>query len=244
MKQSTLAYTLALALGLALAAGTATAHSVWIEPNKDGKLMIENGDPGEPSDAYDPQRVTRAWAFDKDGKAIPVEVERFEKAAAVKPAAGAALVAALFDNKYWAKGQDGKWNNGPKGTVSNPTIAGPSTKMPKTYLAPVATFAKPLGLDLEIIPQADPATLKAGDKLTVQVLLRGKPLADANLVTDIFVHHDAKAEKIKTDKDGKATVTVPKRVFAGVEVTYFAKDTGSEVEGSFYNAALTFKVKP
>lgn len=231
-------------LALLLLAGSAAAHSVWIEPNKEGRLMIENGDPGEPSDAYDPQRITRAWAFDRDGRPVTAEVERFEKAAAVKPAAGAALVAAMFDNKYWAKGPDNKWSNGPKGTVPNPTIAGPSFKMPKAYLAPTAGFAKPIGFDLEIVPQSDPAQLKAGDKLTVQVLLKGQPLADASLVSDFFIPHDAKPEKIKTDKDGKATVTVPKRAFAGVEVSHFAKDAGSNVEGTFYNASLTFKVKP
>ncbi|MCW0235641.1 MAG: DUF4198 domain-containing protein [Ferrovibrio sp.] len=235
--------TLAYALGLLLLAGSAAAHSVWIEPDKSGRLMINNGDPGE-LDSYDPARVTKAWAYDKDGKAVAAEVDRMDKSAAVKPAGNAALVAAYFDNKYWAKGQDGKWSNGPKGTVNNPTVAGPSIKMPKTYLAPVASFARPLGLDLEIVPQADPATLKAGDKLTVLVLLKGQPLADAGLVGDIFLGHDVKAEKLKTDKDGKATVTVPKRVFAGIEVSHFAKDAGSTVEGSFYNASLVFKVKP
>jgi uncharacterized GH25 family protein len=225
------------AFGLALLlSGPAFAHSVWIQPDKAGRLMIENGDAGEPSDPYDPARITKAYAFDKSGKPVAAEVDRFEKSAAVKPAAGAALVAALFDNKYWAKGADNKWSNGPKGTVANPTIAGPSYKMPKTYLAPMASFAMPLGLDLEIVPQAD--------TLTVQVLLKGKPLADASLVSDIFLGHDVKPEKIKTDKDGKVTVTVPKRAFAGVEVSHFAKAAGSEVEGTFYNASLTFRVKP
>lgn len=234
------AYTLALLL----LAGPAAAHSVWIQPDKAGKLMIENGDAGEPSDPYDPQRITKAYAFDKDGKPVAAEVDRFEKSAAVKPAANAALVAAMFDNKYWAKGADNKWSNGPKGTVANPTIAGPSFKMPKTYLAPMPAFAKPVGFDLEIVPLADPATLKPGDKLTVQVLLKGQPLAEASLVSDLFIHHDKKPEKVKTDKDGKATVTVPKRPFAGVEVSHFAKDAGSNVEGTFYNASMTFKVKP
>lgn len=218
------------------------AHSVWIEPDKAGKLMINNGDPGE-LDSYDPSRVTKAWAFDTAGKPMPAEVERMDKVAAVKPAGKAALVAAYFDNKYWAKGQDGKWNNGPKGTVANPTIAGPSFKMPKTYLAPVANFATPLGLDLEIVPQVDPASLKPGDKLAVQVLLKGQPLADATLAANIFLGHHAKAEKIKTDKDGRATVVVPKRAFAGIEVNHFAKDAGSEVEGTFYNASLVFRVR-
>lgn len=237
--------TKALLLGAALLlalAQPAAAHSVWIEPDADGRLMINNGDPGK-LDTYDPARVAKAMAFDAAGKPLAAKVERLGKVAAVKPAAGAALVVALFDNKYWAKGADGKWNNGPKGTVANPTIAGPSYKMPKTYLAPMATFAKPLGLDLEIVPLADPAGLRAGDRLPVQVLLKGQPLADANLVADIFLGHDVKAKTVKTDKDGKAAVTVPSRNFAGVEVSHFAKDAGSEVEGTFYNASLVFKVK-
>jgi nickel transport protein len=235
----------ALAAALALlAAQPAAAHSVWLQPDKDGRLVIENGDAGEPSDPYDPARITQAWAVDRDGKTVAVAIDRAATAAALRPDAKAAVTAALFDNKYWAKGQDGKWNNGPKGTVANPTIAGPSFKFPKAHLAPSAAFAKPLGLALEIVPLADPATLKAGDRLTVQVLLQGRPLADASLVEDLYLHHDMKPKKLKTDAEGKVTITVPQRSRAGVEVTYFDKQPGSSVEGTFYNASLVFPVKP
>lgn len=233
-----------LALGLMLTAGTALAHSVWIQPDMTGRLVIENGHPGEPSDPYDPSRITAAYAIDSDGKPVTASVVPGEKSASVSTVAPAALVAVLFDNKYWAKGSDGKWDNGPKGTVASPTIAGPSYKMPKTYLASTAAFAKPLGLALEIVPLTDPVTLKPGDRLTVQVLLQGKPLAGVDVVEDIYIDHDTKPKKVKTDRDGKAVLTVPKRKFTGIEVSHFAKDAGSDVEGTFYNASITFPVKP
>jgi nickel transport protein len=235
-------YAIAYALVLLLA-GPAAAHSVWLQPDKDGKLVVENGHPGEASDPYDPSRITNAYAVDTNGNPVAATVIAGDNSASVSTAAPAALVAALFDNKYWAKGKDGKWNNGPKGTVADPTIAGPSYKMPKTYLTTSSVFGKPFGLDLEIIPLADPVSLKAGDKLTVQVLLKGRPLPDADVVEDIYVDHDTKPRKLKTDKDGKVTVTVPKRKFAGIELSHFAKDAGSDVEGTFYNASITFPVK-
>lgn len=233
----------ALSFALLLASSPAFAHSVWLEPNKEGKLVIENGDAGQPSDPYDPARITKAYAVDKDGKAMEAHVVPADKSASVHAAPTAAIVAALFDNKYWAKGQDGKWNNGPKGTVTNPTIAGPSYKYPKAILLQTAGYAKPLGLDLEIVPLNDPFSLKPGDKLTVQVLLQGKPLAGADVVEDLYIHHDAKPKKVKTDAEGKAVLTIAKRPRAGIEVSYFAKQDGSAVEGTFYNASLGFPVK-
>ena len=231
------------AIGLVFASSHAAAHSVWLEPDKDGKLVVGNGHPGEPVAPYDPARVTKAWAVDKDGKAVDASITSAGSFATVSSTTPASLYAAMFDNKYWAKGQDGKWNNGPKGTVPNPTIAGPSYKFPKTYLAPTVAYARPLGLALEIIPLSDPTTLKAGDKLQVQVLLDGKPLADADLVENIYVDHEAKPNKVKTGKEGKATVTVAKGSFAGVEVSHFDKQNASSVEGTFYNASLTFRVR-
>lgn len=233
----------ALSFALLIASAPAFAHSVWLQPDKEGKLVIENGDAGEPSDPYDPERITQSWAVDKDGKPAPVAVERAEKSAALKPHPTVAITAALFDNKYWAKGPDGKWNNGPKGTVANPTIAGPSYKYPKAILLQTAGYAKPLGLGLEIVPLSDPFTLKPGDKLTVQVLLQGKPLAGADVVEDLYIHHDAKPKKVKTDAEGKAVLVVAKRPQAGIEVSHFAKQEGSSVEGTFYNASLVFPVK-
>lgn len=38
---------------------------------------------------------------------------------------------------------------------------------------------KPVGLNLEIVPQVDPATIKPGQALPVQVLWKGKPLASS-----------------------------------------------------------------
>lgn len=233
----------ALSFALLLASSPAFAHSVWLQPNKDGKLVIENGDAGEPSDPYDPARITKSWGVDKDGKPAPVVIERAEKSATLNPHPTAAITAALFDNQYWAKGQDGKWSNGPKGTVANPTIAGPSYKYPKAILQQTAGYAAPLGLGLEIVPLNDPFALKPGDKLTVQVLLQGKPLAGADVVEDLYIHHDAKPKKVKTDAEGKAVLTIAKRPHAGIEVSHFAKQEGSSVEGTFYNASLTFAVK-
>jgi len=42
-------------------------------------------------------------------------------------------------------------------------------------------FNQPVGYIIEIIPEADPYTLKAGDMIPIQVLFRGKPAADLQI---------------------------------------------------------------
>ncbi len=57
------------------------------------------------------------------------------------------------------------------------------TKHAKTFVrvgAPVSdrSWAEPVGLAFEIVPERDPTTLRAGDELPVRVLQAGTPLAD------------------------------------------------------------------
>ena len=44
-----------------------------------------------------------------------------------------------------------------------------------------ALIVKPVGHNLEIVPQVNPATVKVGQKLPVKILLRGRPLPGARL---------------------------------------------------------------
>jgi uncharacterized GH25 family protein len=70
-----------------------------------------------------------------------------------------------------------------------------------------ATWARPTGLPLELVPLADPTALRAGDSLDVRLLRRGRPLEDALVRA---VGPDGRAHPARrTDGDGLVTVPVP-----------------------------------
>jgi uncharacterized GH25 family protein len=68
---------------------------------------------------------------------------------------------------------------------------------------------QPLGHVLEIVPLKDPATLKPGEALEVQVLFRGKPLADVQ-VAAAYSGAEMKGHEFpvvtRTDAEGKAVL--------------------------------------
>ena len=77
------------------------------------------------------------------------------------------------------------------------------------------TATTPVGQALEIVPLANPNTLKAGELLPLQVLYQGKPLAKATIVAtaDTVVtkdpesqndHRDINGYSATTDKSGRA----------------------------------------
>ncbi|MBL8209173.1 MAG: DUF4198 domain-containing protein, partial [Bryobacterales bacterium] len=72
-------------------------------------------------------------------------------------------------------------------------------------------FQQPSGLIIEIIPTADPYSLKPGDQLPVQVLFRGKPAA--NLHMEASWAHGSETKSVsagRTDANGRLTVSLPK----------------------------------
>lgn len=68
---------------------------------------------------------------------------------------------------------------------------------------------KPLGHVLEIVPLTDPATLKSGEPLEVQVLFKGQPLADVQIAA-AYSGAEMKGHEFpvvtRTDANGKATL--------------------------------------
>ncbi len=83
------------------------------------------------------------------------------------------------------------------------------TKHAKTFVRvgePVAdrSWAEPLGLVLEIVPEKDPTALKAGDELPVRLLRKGKPVPGFPLG---LVHEgDAQGTLRTTDAAGRAVL--------------------------------------
>jgi len=62
-----------------------------------------------------------------------------------------------------------------------------------------------VGFPIELVPEANPYDLSPGDSLTIQVLSRGKPLADA-LVVGFPSEDPDDTPQARTDRDGRATL--------------------------------------
>ncbi|HEV7838608.1 MAG TPA: DUF4198 domain-containing protein [Gemmatimonadaceae bacterium] len=70
------------------------------------------------------------------------------------------------------------------------------------------SWASPLGLGLEIIPETDPTSLSAGDTLRVRVMRRGKEIA--GFAVGARREGDSTETFVNTDGDGRAAIPLPK----------------------------------
>ena len=87
------------------------------------------------------------------------------------------------------------------------------TKHPKTFVRvgdPKAdrSWAEPVGMALEIVPEKDPTTLHEGDEIVVRVLKNGAPYADFSL--NAVAAGETKGEQRKTDSTGRVVFRLNK----------------------------------
>jgi uncharacterized GH25 family protein len=104
------------------------------------------------------------------------------------------------------------------------------------------TLTQPVGLTLELIPEADPYTLAPGGTLSVRLLYEGKPLAGA-MVMALDATDAQSPQKIRSDGDGRATFTLPRSgawLIKAVHMIRAPRDAGAAWE-SFW-ASLTFEI--
>ena len=100
--------------------------------------------------------------------------------------------------KQWAEMKEQRWRE--SYTKHQKTFARVGDPIPDlSWTALVGTF-------LEIVPEKDPTTLKAGDDFPVRVLKDGKPFAGFSL--NALGAGQTKGETRKTDSDGRATFRV------------------------------------
>lgn len=103
-----------------------------------------------------------------------------------------------------------------------------------------------LGHTLEIVLEKDPAELKAGDSLPVQVLFRGQPLADAQ-VAAAYAGANLKGHKFpvvaRTDGEGRASLKLDRPGLWYARLIYMVPATGDpEVDWRSFFATVTFSI--
>jgi uncharacterized GH25 family protein len=122
------------------------------------------------------------------------------------------------------------------------------TKHPKTFVRvgePPAdgSWAEPVGMALEIVPEKDPTTLREGDELSVRILKNGTPYGAFSL--NALATGETKGETQKTDSAGRVTFRLNKAgawLLRGTDVRKSTK-AGADWESDFATVTLEVKSK-
>jgi nickel transport protein len=200
---------LSTALLLLSATELVLAHDTWVE-KRNGELLVLRGHGGQ-VEGYDPELVKEAKALDAKGQFVQVEIVKNKENVSLSTKGNPAIVGALYDSGYWLKTTDG-WKKATKREGKGKYDIVESIKSKqwcKSVLGPTSESSKPMGQRFEVVPQKDPTTGRAGDKLPIQVVFDGKPVEGA-IVGVGGGHESDKKDPIKTDKDGMASVAIEK----------------------------------
>lgn len=100
-------------------------------------------------------------------------------------------------------------------------------------------FDRVLGFRMEIIPEANPCTLKAGDELPLRLVFDGAPLEGAEVHAACAEDPDA-VTKFRTDKDGRVRVRIDREGHWLLNSVHMVRVDGKECDWESVWASLTF----
>ena len=224
----------ALSLLIALFAAQVSAHGLWTEQRR-GNIEVVYGH-GAEDNAFKAQKVSGAWAYDRQGRMIPVTVQRLDDHARLVPIKPPAILSVALDNGMWTSNAEKKWINEGRSKVPNGTDSIHTFKYSVAIYeegAKLPTFEK---LNFVIVPQADPLKVGVGKPLPVKVLVDGKPAAGIKLIGDYRSAPDVVSAE--TDAQGMATVVVRNEGLniIAAEVTLPVKDNADIAERGLFTS--------
>lgn len=166
-----------LSLLLLLLATPALAHDLWLD-RQDGRYLLRYGHAhsshaGAGQLDYRPEIVQAALCYGSDGERRQARSEPGHPYAL----AGDCAVA-------WFRVSSGYWSKTPYGTKN--LARNETTQVLDSWLSRESVkrldawgpaLARPLGAELEIVPDADPSRLQPGEKLRLTVYAGGRPAA-------------------------------------------------------------------
>lgn len=107
-------------------------------------------------------------------------------------------------------------------------------------------YKTPLGLPAEILLAANPASMKVGDTLSFQALLKGRPMANQLVYASYDGHDDkggaAKAVRMRTDASGHASFKISTGGKWFITLINMQKTTGDATYESNWST-VTFEIR-
>ena len=106
-------------------------------------------------------------------------------------------------------------------------------------------FRRTVGHTLEILPQRDPASLHAGDRLPVTVVFRGRPLAGAALALASRGVTDVRDASATTDANGRAELPIEHDGVQLIHMVHMVRcDHCADADWESFWASFVFGVCP
>jgi uncharacterized GH25 family protein len=253
-------------LALVCVAALAGAHETWILPSTmrvatghPVTLSLTSG-MAFPADSFaiDPKRIARAeirlngklqplrggrtratalryiWTPREQGVAT-IAVELVPKTLTLAPN----LVEEYFQEIHAGPSLRAKWDSVPKPRKWRESYVKHATSFVLVG-APQrdSSWASPIGLGLEIVPERDPTALVAGDALPVRVLLHGSPLP--GFAVGARREGQSSESFVTTDANGRASVRLPaagRWLLFGTDLRR-AKEPGLEWRSDFVTTTI------
>lgn len=216
------------------------AHGAWLA-ERTGEPTVIYGH-GSHDDDYDAKKVKILKGFDKKGNAKTIKKKVTDKNVSLVIADDVTYVGFVFDNGYWSKNKQDKWENKPKTEVKGATEGGHYIKNAIAVVSKKAMVKPIKELALQIVPLENPLKKQAGDKLAIQLLLNGKPVEGVSIIRDfVNMSHEKNA---KTDKEGKASIVIRNQGLNVIGASYTEKLTGNpKADKNGYAATLSFELE-
>jgi nickel transport protein len=198
MRQAPAKNLVAALAALLLAAGTAAAHTAWIEPAGGGSFVLRFGGHEGKTESYDAAKLKSVQALDLNGRAVQVQRSDGSDGVRLQPHGEVALFALHFDNGFFSRDAAGKSVNRPMGEVPGATQGTWAVKYGKTIVRWSDIVTRPVQQPFEVVPLSAAAP-RAGQPMQVRVLIDGKPAADIEVARG-----EAGREAVRTDAQGVA----------------------------------------
>lgn len=234
------------------------AHDIALYPEVQGRTIRIVARYGHPGD-YQPAALNKVLdldAYDPAGRKVScVPQLKLEGLSLVAPleaktaSGGTWVLATRYDNGFFVKGPDGRSVATVKTEYPSATTSTHNIKYGKALVRidqGAAGFAQVVGHRLELIPRQDPASLKPGDKLPVEVRFAGQPLANAGVeIGDgVTPMKEESIQRYQTNAQGIALVPITRRGLQVVAVDHKVRSAYPAVAAEdAYTATLTFTLE-
>ncbi|MFZ5584608.1 MAG: DUF4198 domain-containing protein [Thermodesulfobacteriota bacterium] len=241
-------------LALGLMSGAALAHDLWItvdnpQAGQPAHIVVGYGHAFPADEGADKDKLAPAYLIGPAGRVEAQPGAKLDFVTKTPLAEGSYVAVSGRAAQWYTKSPEG-YQDKPKNQVPGAVTCIRSAKYAKAILnvgKAAGDVSQPVGQTLEITPLANPAGIKAGGGLPVQVLFEGKPLAGCQVFATFAGFSDQAntfAFAAKTDKEGKAVVKVWHPglwlVLAKHEAPFADP---AECDKFSHSAALTFNLK-
>ena len=136
--------------------------------------------------------------------------------------------------RRWESGGSGRWRES-------------YTKHAKTYVRVGRpdrddSWARPVGMELELVPESDPTHLAAGEELRVRLLKNGEPLPD--VAVGLLAANAKSGTLSRTDSEGRVRLRFDRGGWWLVRATVLEPSSKPDLDWESHFATLTLFVAP